>query len=100
VIIPLLIGFAIYSLITGWPFTASWYAAKVLIYALLLIIGLLLRFIMKEWVILFRILDNEGSNKEVENKLSRSLAFGRLLAYFYWIGIATVAWFGVFKPVF
>ena len=55
---------------------------------------------MKEWVILFRILDNEGSNKEVENKLASSLAFGRLLAYFYWIGIAIVAWFGVFKPVF
>ncbi|MBR78309.1 MAG: hypothetical protein CMP02_02280 [Woeseiaceae bacterium] len=100
VVIPMLVGFGIYSLFTGWPFTASWYAAKALIYGLLLIIGLLLRFIMKEWVILFRILDNEGSNVEVENKLSKSLAFGRFLAYFYWIGIATVAWFGVFKPIF
>ncbi len=100
VIIPLLIGFGSYSLMTGWPFTASWYAAKAIIYALLLVIGLLLRFIMREWVVLFRILDAEGPNSEVENRLSRSLAFGRLLAYFYWIGIATVAWFGVFKPVF
>ena len=55
---------------------------------------------MKEWVILFRILDNEGSNVEVENKLSKSLAFGRFLAYFYWIGIATVAWFGVLNRFF
>ena len=61
-----------------------------------LIIGLLLRFIMRHWVMLFRQIA-AGPNPEAEARLDRELAFGRGLAYVYWIGIASVAFFGVFK---
>lgn len=96
VIIPLLIGFAVYSLVTGWPFSQGWYAAKAGLYGVALIIGLLLRFIMRHWVLLFRQIA-EGPNPEAEARLDRELAFGRGLAYIYWVVIGTVALFGVFK---
>lgn len=96
VVIPLLIGFAIYSLATRWPFPLGWYAAKVGLYGVALIIGLLLRFIMRHWVLLFRQIA-AGSNPEAEAQLDRELAFGRGLAYFYWVVIGSVALFGVYK---
>jgi hypothetical protein len=38
-----------------------------------------------------------GPNAEVENSLEKSLRTGRRLAYVYWIGISTVAFFGATK---
>jgi len=98
VVIPVLLISALWSLFYGSPFNAKWYAAKVLVYALLLIMGLVLRFIMRDWIIQFRKLATDGTNQAAEKKLSKSLALGRGIAYFYWVGIATVAYFGVAKP--
>ncbi|MEM9303049.1 MAG: hypothetical protein AAGE01_13110 [Pseudomonadota bacterium] len=100
IVIPLLFLFSIWEFVGDGPLGAKWYAAKMGVYGVLLCMGLYLRVIMREWVGFFRILDAEGRNAEVEGKLDRSLARGRLLAYFYWIGIATVAYFGVAKPTF
>lgn len=99
VIIPALLGFGIYSLIYGAPFTQPWYAAKAALYGVALIIGLMLRFIMRHWVMLFRQIA-AGPNPEAEARLDKELAFGRGLAYVYWVVIGTVAWFGVAKPFF
>ena len=99
VIIPALLGFGIYSIVTGGPFTQPWYAAKAALFGVALTIGLMLRFIMRHWVMLFRQIA-EGPNPEAEARLDRELAFGRGLAYIYWIVIGTVAWFGVAKPYF
>ncbi len=91
-----MIGFGIYSLIARWPFPQGWYAAKVVLYGVALIIGLLLRFIMRHWVMLFRQIA-EGPNPAAEARLDRELAFGRGIAYVYWVVIGTVALLGVFK---
>lgn len=99
VVIPALLFFGLYSIFQGAPFTQPWYAAKVALYGLALIIGLLLRFIMRNWVLLFRAIA-AGPNPEAEAKLDKQLAIGRGLAYFYWVNIATVAYFGVAKPYF
>ncbi len=102
VLIPLLILAAISSLLGHGPFNAPegmrWFSAKILIYGLLLIIGLLLRFIMREWTTLFRRIASEGSTPAIEDRLARSLAFGRRLAYVYWTGIAGVGFLGAVKP--
>jgi hypothetical protein len=102
VVIPLLFFAALFSLMGSGPFRAAetqkWFSAKILIYSLLLVIGLKLRFIMRDWTILFRKLEAEGPNTEIENQLDRSLKVGRGLAYIYWIGIATVAFLGATKP--
>ncbi len=102
VVIPTLLITAVSSLLGYGPFEAGtgqkWFAWKVLIYGLMLIIGLQLRYIMREWTRLFRVLA-AGPDPAAESKLEKSLRFGKRLAYVYWIGIATVAFFGATKFV-
>ena len=98
VVIPVLFFTALYSLITGGPLLARWYAAKVLIYSLLLVIGLLLRFVMRHWAVIFRTLAESGPTPQLERQLAREGAQSRILAYFYWVGLASVAFIGVVKP--
>jgi hypothetical protein len=97
-LIPALAGTALLSLATGAPFSHGWFAAKVLIYALLLVIGLGLRIIMRNWTTIFRAFAAEGMTAALEARLARELAIGRGLAYVYWIGIAAVAFLGATKP--
>jgi hypothetical protein len=100
-LIPVLIVSATSSLLGNGPFAAGdgqkWYAAKILTYGSMLIIGVMLRLIMHEWQQMFPILA-AGPNAAVEARLKRSIAFGRWVAYAYWIGIATIAFFGAVKP--
>lgn len=76
---------------------SMWYPAKMFTYGLMLILGLGLRFIMREWTTLFRVLA-EGDNPAVEARLERSINLGRTIAYCYWVGIGTTAFFGAVKP--
>ena len=103
VVIPVLLITSISSLLGYGPFRigpgAAWFSTKLLIYALLLVIGLKLRFVMREWTELFRRLATEGDSPQVEAILDRSIRQARNLAYVYWIGIATVAFLGVTKPI-
>ena len=100
--IPLIVLAAISSLMGHGPFAAGemqkWYSAKVLVFGLLLIIGLKLRFIMREWTELFRVLAADPDNQAAEVTLEKSIRVGRGLAYLYWVGIGTVAFFGAVKP--
>jgi hypothetical protein len=97
VLIPLLAGLATWSLLTDWPFQQNWYATKILIYSGLLVIGLILRYVMRHWTLTFRQLAAGGPNPELEAKLTREINLSRKLAYVYWIGIGTVAFIGVTK---
>jgi hypothetical protein len=97
VLIPALAGLATWSLLTDYPFQQNWFAAKVLIYSGLLVIGLVLRFVMRHWTLTFRQLAAAGPNAELEAKLTREINLSRKLAYIYWIGIGTVAFIGVTK---
>ncbi|HEY1127779.1 MAG TPA: hypothetical protein VGF12_00100 [Roseateles sp.] len=100
-VIPALFVVSISSLLGHGPLEAEpgqrWYSAKMFVYGITLIIGLKLRFIMREWTAMFRILA-QGPNVEVETKLDKSIRFGRSIAYVYWICISTVAFFGAVKP--
>ena len=102
VIIPAVFIASAASLMGYGPFLAEqgqkWFSIKLLIFSLLLVFGLLLRFIMREWTTLFRIL-SEGPDDKAEAQLEKSIRFGRNLAYLYWIGILTVAFFGAVKPM-
>jgi hypothetical protein len=97
VLIPLLATLAIVSLVNDYPFQQNWYATKVLLYSGLLVIGLILRFVMRHWTETFRQLAAGGPRAELEAKLGREIRVARRLAYFYWIGIGTVAFIGVTK---
>ncbi|WP_317928575.1 hypothetical protein [Halioxenophilus sp. WMMB6] len=100
-VIPALFIAAVASLLGYGPFNAEvgqkWFSAKALIFSLLLIIGLKLRFVMREWTTIFRQLAVK-EDAELEEKLLKSIRFSRKLAYLYWVGIATVAFLGSTKP--
>ncbi len=101
-LIPVLALSALASIFFDGPFVAGpgqyWFAVKILIYSGLLVIGLKLRFIMREWTELFRRLEVEGGNQVIEDQLERSIRVGRGLAYVYWIGIAFTGLMGAAKP--
>ncbi len=56
-----------------------WYPAKMFTYALMLVFGLGLRFIMREWTTLFRVLA-EGPNQAAQTQLEISNGRGRMIA--------------------
>jgi hypothetical protein len=98
VLIPVLFVSAAYSLATGWPFAADWFSTKVLLYSLMLVIGLGLRFIMRHWTVIFREIAKQGPTPALEGRLQREISIARGMAYVYWIGIGTIAFIGVAKP--
>ena len=103
VFIPLILVAAIASLLGLGPFEAMpgqrWFSYKVLIFAGLLILGLKLRFIMREWTELFRVLALNPADSQAEETLEKSIRVGRGIPYVYWIGIGTVAFLGAVKPI-
>ncbi len=74
VLIPLLVSVGVLSLLTGQPLTARWYAAKVTLYGLLLIIGLILRYIMRNWVGMFRTLAAIEAQERAEDPAAEGLS--------------------------
>lgn len=96
--IPALFVVALVSLLTGWPIVARWYATKMLIFGGLLIIGLYLRWVMRDWFIKFKRIQAEGSVPELEASMIRTMQHSRIVAYCYWVLIGTMAFLGVAKP--
>ncbi|KQP46243.1 hypothetical protein [Pseudorhodoferax sp. Leaf274] len=101
VLIPLLVVCAVGSLLGHGPFMAEpgqrWFSAKILMYSGTLVIGLYLRFVMREWTMMFRELA-KGPNPKVEATLERSLRLSRFTAYCYWAIILSIAFLGAVKP--
>ena len=102
ILIPILIITALSSLLGYGPFSGEngdkWYSLKIFIYSLMLCIGLYLRFVMREWTNMFRILA-QGPNDEVEATLERSINLSRFIAYMYWVGILTTGFLGATKII-
>lgn len=100
-VIPTLMICSIGSLLGFGPFGTDsgqlWYSAKILLYSGALVIGLYLRFVMREWTVMFRVLA-QGPNPQVEAKLENELRRSKLIAYLYWIIILSVAFLGATKP--
>jgi hypothetical protein len=67
------------------------------LYAFTLCIGLGLRYIMRAWTIRFRKLAL-GPNPAEEAALMREFGYGRILAYTYWVTIASICFLGSVKP--
>lgn len=102
VVIPLLVLVSVSSLLGYGPLDAEagrrWYAAKMGLFAGALCIGLYLRFVMRDWTMMFRELA-KGPNPAMEALLDRSLQRARLTAYGYWTLILTIAFLGAVKPI-
>jgi hypothetical protein len=101
ILIPALFIVSIASLMNFGPLLVSegsyWYASKMFLYAITLCIGLGLRYIMRAWTVRFRRLAL-GPNPAEEAALEREFGYGRILAYCYWIIIASICFLGATKP--
>lgn len=101
VVIPLLFITSASSLLGHGPFAGGegqlWYSAKIFLYGGALCIGLYLRFVMRAWQELFRILA-AGPNAQAEARLEREMIQSKRVAYFYWVVILTIAFLGATKP--
>lgn len=101
VLIPVMMICAIGTFLGYGPFATGegqmWYPTKIFIFAWLLVIGLKLRFIMREWTVIFRQLAQK-EDEVLEARLEQQIRMSRYLAYLYWIGILTVAFLGATKP--
>lgn len=100
-VIPALFISVITSLMGKGPFEAyegaRWYVAKIFLYTCALVIGLALRYIMRDWTMKFRKLAL-NPDPEIEAQLLRSRKNRRPMIFLYWIIIAGTGYLGAVKP--
>ena len=99
--IPALIGTGLSSLLGMGPFEAGegqqWYSAKVIVFGLSMIVGLVLRFYLHEWPGIFARLA-KGPSAEAEARLAELIRKARVTAVVYWITIGLAGFLGATKP--
>ncbi|KKW91732.1 hypothetical protein [Sphingobium chungbukense] len=84
VLAPALIGAGGLSLLTGNPVPQTFIALKLIVFGAMVIVGLVLRHIMRAWAIGFRRLAAEGRSPEVDALFADSLAKAKIIAPFMW----------------
>lgn len=95
---PVLVGTGLWSVATGYPVAPLFIALKITVFGVMIVVGLVLRAIMKDWAIGFRRLATEGPGAAVDELFQGSLARARYVAYFMWSLSGVMAVLGVVKP--
>jgi len=98
VMAPVLVGTGLWSVATGYPVAPLFIALKIAVFGVMIVVGLVLRAIMKDWAIGFRRLATEGPGAAVDELFQGSLARARYVAYFMWSLSGVMAVLGVVKP--
>jgi hypothetical protein len=100
--IPAVIGTGITSLLGMGPFEAGdgqqWYSAKLIVFGLSLIVGLVLRYYLHEWPGIFARLA-KGPDAAAEARLADLIRSARIVAVIYWITIGAAGFLGAVKPI-
>lgn len=96
--VPVLIGVGLWSVFTGRPIAPLFVALKVTVFGCMIVVGLILRAIMKNWAIGFHRLATEGSSAAVDAIFQVSLGRARYIAYLMWSLSGVMATLGVVKP--
>lgn len=99
VMAPVLIGIGLWSLATDDPIPHTFIAAKILVFGLMIVVGLILRHIMRAWAEGFRRLATEGRSPEVDALFTDSLARARWIAFGMWSLSGVMVVLGVAKFV-
>lgn len=90
------------SLMESGPVTAGWLALKLLLYAIVVVIGLLLRRVLFDWAQGFGILTDASAGEAAIARANLAIheAYRRAmpLAYSLWLLVALIALLGVAKP--
>ncbi len=98
VMAPVLVGTGLWSISTGYPVAPLFIALKITVFGIMIIVGLVLRAIMKNWAVGFRRLATEGPSEAIDVLFQGSLKRARFIAYFMWSLSAVMAVLGIVKP--
>lgn len=98
VLAPTLIVLGLWSVITGYPVVPLFVALKITLFGVMIVVGLILRAIMKNWAIGFRRLATEGPSEAINEIFQSSLGRARYIAYFLWSLSGAMATLGILKP--
>lgn len=96
-IIVILGGLGLWSLMGAGPVQENWLAAKLVSYSVLLVIGLYLRSVIKDWRAGFVELQR-GPSAVAEQLIAQGIRRGRHGAYVFWAVIGLTAYLGLAKP--
>lgn len=98
VLIMILIWAGTVSLLNDWPINAKWIAAKLLVYAALLVVGLYLRVSIRGWRAGFASLHNGESGPAIDALFVAGRRKAQRAAWLFWALIITMAWLGISQP--
>jgi hypothetical protein len=98
----LFVSLGLLSLVQGGPVGAGWLSLKMLLFAIVVIIGLLLRRIIRDWAQGFTVLNNVETSTTARDDANTLIfsAYRRAtrLAHSLWLLVAVIALLGVSKP--
>lgn len=98
VMAPLLVGTGLWSVVTGYPVAPRFIALKLTVFGIMIVVGLILRAIMKNWAVGFRRLASDGPSEATDDLFQDSLRRARYVAYFMWSLSGVMAVLGILKP--
>lgn len=98
VMAPVLIAIGMWSIATGFPVAPLFIALKITVFGVMVIVGLVLRTIMKDWAVGFRRIAAEGPSSAVDKLFAGSLRRARYIAFLMWSLSGVMAMLGVVKP--
>lgn len=99
VVMAAMAALGLYSLVNETPVIARWLAAKMFLFACVMMLGVYLRAEVKQWIVGFGMVRQGGEaadkgNTIIENAQRRA----RRAALVLWFGVALIAFLGVTKP--
>lgn len=92
------------SLLRGAPVHATWLALKLLLFAGVITLGLLLRGVLRDWAAGFAALRRVGAGSvsatEANARIAAAHRRSTPYAVMLWLLVGAIAWLGVAKPLF
>lgn len=98
VLILFLVVTGIASFVNAWPVPTKWIAAKLLVYAALLCVGLYLRISIKSWREGFTRLRAGESGPDIDALFIDGRRRAKYAAWLFWSLIIVMAWLGIRQP--
>ncbi|MBL42962.1 MAG: hypothetical protein CMM49_09925 [Rhodospirillaceae bacterium] len=96
-ILLLIISFT--SFFNNYPLLENWLALKVLLFALTIFCGIMIRISAKPYILAFGKMTQEGSSPEIEKVITKSAANARRWVKAIWLLISLAAFIGIWKPL-
>ncbi len=95
---PTLIAFGAWSVVNDSPIATTFIAWKVIVFGCMIVVGLVLRAIMRQWAVGFRRLASEGPSPAVNALFTQSLGKARYVAFLMWSLSGVMAILGIAQP--